>query len=75
MNWTSIAIGAAAIGFGLFAAYARHFAPHLVSKLGHMQQQYGNTAGYVVHFVAYSLIPIVIGATALYMGFHGRSFL
>jgi hypothetical protein len=38
----------------------------MFSKLERMKEAYGEKAGYAIHLVSYSLIPIGIGAYLLY---------
>ena len=74
MNLTTIAIGVAAIGFGLTTAYLRVTKPAAFKKLEAMKKMWGNTAGTVVHVIAYTVIPIVAGIIFLVQGISGVSF-
>ncbi len=64
----NIAIGCAALAYGLFTFWARSTRPESFKKLGPMKELYGDRAGYLVHFVGYSLVPMGIGVFFLLSG-------
>ncbi len=71
MNWITIAIGTLALGFGFYTIYIRVTSPEKFGKLAAMRKQFGDTAGTVVHTVAYSVLPIVAGITFIILGIQG----
>ena len=74
MNPITAGIGAVAILFGVFTAYIRATNPSSLKKLEAMKKMWGNSAGMAIHFVAYTLVPIVAGLVFLICGFMGISF-
>lgn len=66
-------IGAAALCFGIFTIYLRIQDPSKFKKLEAMKNQFGESAGLAIHFVAYSLIPIIAGIFFLIAGLQGKS--
>lgn len=67
-RWIEIAIGALAIGYGIFTLYTRIRSPERLSKLASMKRVYGNKAGEIVHVIFYTIIPIVFGLILLISG-------
>ena len=61
MNFNLI-LGGAAILYGLYTAYLRATAPEKLSKLEAMRQQWGQGTGTAIHVIAYTILPIVVGA-------------
>lgn len=54
-----------ALGFGLFTLIARHQDPTRFAKLKIMQEKLGDKYGYILHVVAYSVLPILVGVSIL----------
>ena len=75
MNTTTVAIGAAAAIFGLSTIFLRHTHPQWFKKFGPMKEKFGETAGYIVHFIGYSLVPIIFGVTMIIHGMNGGSII
>ena len=73
MNLLTIAVGVAAIGFGLVTAYLRITKPTAFKKLGAMKQMWGDTGGTVVHVIAYTVVPLVAGIAFVVQGISGVS--
>ena len=73
MNTTTVGIGAVAILYGIFTLCLRAVSPSSFKKLDAMKKMWGDSAGVGVHFVAYTIIPIVVGAVLVYMGVTGTS--
>lgn len=73
MDPLTVGIGALAIGYGLYTAWARKTKPGQFSKLEAMKRAYGDTAGMAIHVVAYTVVPVVAGAVFLYQGLNGVS--
>jgi hypothetical protein len=74
MNPGTILIGVAALGFGIYTAYARATNPAKFGKLEAMKKQWGQGAGKTVHLVAYTVIPIIFGIVIIVAGIQGVSF-
>lgn len=74
MDLPSIVIGIAALLFGVYTIYVRQTNPEKFGKLHAMKQNYGEKKGTVIHFVFYSLLPIVFGVVMVYSGYRGVSF-
>lgn len=64
MDYPSLVIGIFALGFGLYTLILRMTDPSKFGKLQAMKKLYGETAGNVVHIIAYTLLPLLIGITA-----------
>jgi len=62
-------IGFFAVAFGLYTLVARQLAPHQFAKLGPMKEKFGDKVGFVVHFLGYTLIPLIVGGVLLYQAF------
>ena len=62
-------LGIAALAYGVYTGYARTATTEKFAKLEAMKEQWGESTGNIVHLVAYTLVPIVVGlvliATAL----------
>lgn len=73
MNPLTIAIGAAAALFGVYTIYLRATAPEKFEKLQAMKDSMGDSVGMAVHTIAYSIVPLGIGATLIFAGVRGVS--
>ena len=74
MNPITIAVGVVALLFGIYTLYLHVRRPEKFAKLKAMQEKFGEKSGYAVHFLAYSVVPIVFGAVMIFAGLHGVSF-
>lgn len=54
--------------FGLTTIVARIFKPSLLGKLVAFQTRYGKKWGSVIHFISYSVIPLVTGISFIITG-------
>ncbi|MBR4135108.1 MAG: hypothetical protein IKU03_01665 [Bacteroidales bacterium] len=61
MNIFSLLFGIFAIGFGLFSLFYRKSHPEKFGKLQKMQERFGEKTGYIIHWIYYTLIPILLG--------------
>jgi len=73
MNPVTVVVGIAAIGYGLYTAWARRTRPEQFKKLEPMKQFWGERAGPIVHIVGYTVAPIVIGIVLVFSGLQGAS--
>jgi hypothetical protein len=71
MNITTVIIGVAAILFGLYTAFLRAKQPGKLGKLEAMKKKFGATAGNLVHLIAYTVLPLVVGAVFIFSGIQG----
>ncbi len=64
------ALGLVLIAFGLFTLWMRLTAPQsrMFSKLEPMQKALGSGLGTALHWVSYTVLPIVVGALMLIYG-------
>ena len=53
--------GVFCLAFGVFTLFYRKSHPEKFGKLQKMQERFGEKAGYVIHWINYTLIPIVLG--------------
>jgi len=75
MNLTTVGIGMAAIGYGLYTAWVHRARPEQFRKLGPMKKFWGDTAGLAMHFFSYTVMPIIVGALLVLSGLLGGSVL
>ena len=73
MNWTTMAIGLAMIAFGIVTAVLREVRPQVFWKLEPMKKFWGPRAGYWIHVLGYSIVPIVAGLMVVFSGARGFS--
>lgn len=64
MNF-NLLLGVFALGFGLYTLYARAASPNKFGKLEAMKKQWGERGGTIVHVVAYTVMPIIVGAVLI----------
>ena len=62
-------LGAGMIIFGLYTLVARQVAPEKFAKLEPMKKTWGPKAGFAVHFIGYTLLPIVAGTVMFISSF------
>ena len=48
-------------GYGVFTIIMRIVKPESLKKYFYMKNKYGNFFGFILHFTAYSLLPIILG--------------
>ena len=60
-----IILGGMGVAFGLYTLFARIFAPSHLWKLEPMKKQWGEKVGLAVHVLAYTVLPLVLGAILL----------
>jgi hypothetical protein len=60
---TNLLFGVFALLFGVVTLVGRFVAPQsaLFAKLGPMKERFGDTAGLVIHVVAYTVMPLMLG--------------
>lgn len=73
MDYITVTVGIAAIAYGLYTLYLRIKSPTSFAKLIAMKAKMGNTAGSLLHFFAYTIVPIVAGCSFIYRGVQGSS--
>ena len=64
-----IIIGVFAIVLGILSALQRIFKPESSRKLVAMRKTYGEKAGSIVHFVSYTVVPVLFGIVILVRAF------
>jgi len=75
MDFVTVGIGIAALTYGAYTLYARRSNPGAFGKMEAMKRMWGEKAGLAMHFVAYSILPIVFGIVAIIAGLRGVSLL
>lgn len=73
MNTLTMAIGIAALFFGLYNLFMRARQPHKLGKLQAMKDLFGAETGDRIHVGAYVILPLAGGAVFLFAGFNGVS--
>jgi hypothetical protein len=61
IDWFSFFLGFISLIFGIYTWIARKKTPEKFPKLQAMQEQFGTKKGFNIHFVFYSLVPVVLG--------------
>ena len=64
----NVILGGLMVVFGIYTLWARKFAPNRLWKLEPMKKQWGEKAGLVIHVLAYTVLPLVLGAILLIGG-------
>ena len=67
MNYTFLIIGLAAILYGIYTSIIRIKNPGKLRKLEATKKALGEKTGIVVHIIAYSVLPIIIGIIFILM--------
>lgn len=75
MDIGSVLFGTAFIVFAAATFFLRNSRPHIFKKLGPMKERFGERGGMIIHTIAYTVIPFVVGMIAVYCGLNGISFL
>ena len=75
MNPMTVGLGALIVAYGCYTAYARVKAPHQFHKLDAMKKFWGESAGVAIHFVGYTVVPIVVGIAMIIAGMNGLSII
>lgn len=57
----NIIIGVLCLAYGICTLILRKKKPESFSKLEAMKRAYGERTGYAIHFIAYSIMPILVG--------------
>lgn len=70
MNGVSLVIGGAGVAYGTGTLIGRAVRPEMCKKLVPMKQRLGDRGGLLVHLIAYSLMPSLFGAAAIFAGMH-----
>ena len=73
VNFGTFIIGLLALGFGISTLVMRMRNPERFTKLKAMKEQLGEKAGFLLHFTAYTAIPILVGIIFLLGGLRGVS--
>jgi len=75
MNPITVGLGALIVAYGCYTAYARVKAPHQFHKLDAMKKFWGESAGVAIHFVGYTVVPIMVGVAMIIAGMNGLSII
>ncbi len=74
MDPVTVGMGVVAMGFGGYTFVLRMTNPSRLKKLKPMQDKWGGQTGFVIHTVAYSLVPVGFGVAMVFAGLQGISF-
>lgn len=74
MDPITLLFGIVALAYGVYTLWARAAKPESFGKLQSMQSTFGKAAGTFIHFIMYTVVPIVAGIIALILAFQGKSF-
>lgn len=64
----NVILGIAAVGYGLFTIYLRLTGPTKLGKLEAMKKQWGDTAGTAIHWIGYTVMPLLVGSVLIFNG-------
>ena len=73
MNPTTVLVGIAAVGNGVYTAWVRNARPEQFKKLQPMKEFWGARRGVVIHTIGYTVIPILFGLAMIVSAFAGGS--
>jgi hypothetical protein len=66
MDYTNLIIGIFALCFGLYSIYMRLTNKFATSeKLIQMKARFGESTGNIIHLVAYTILPLLVGIVLL----------
>ncbi len=71
MDLVKVAVGSAALGYGLFTVFIRAKHPEKFAKLEAMKKAYGEKAGVIVHVIGYTVVPVAVGIFFIITGLKG----
>lgn len=71
MNILTVAIGVIALLFGVYIAVSRRLRPQKMAKLEALKDLFGDKIGNLIHFGAYTVIPLVAGGVFVFAGLQG----
>ncbi len=57
----TVIIGYLALALGVFCLFARHLLPNALFKFQPMKEKWGAKKGYIIHFLAYTALPLLFG--------------
>lgn len=60
IDWLSILLGVFALAFGIYTLIQRQKKPESFHKLIAMKKIFGDSAGNIIHLVAYGILPIFL---------------
>jgi uncharacterized membrane protein len=66
MNIILISIGIIMIAYGIFTYFLRKTKTNKLKKIEAMKNIYGKRAGLIVHFVFYTILPIIAGIVFIF---------
>ncbi len=71
MQYTTLALAAFIMLFGLYTAVTSYKSPNQLIRLKYMKEKFGKTAGIIVHTLVYAIVPIIFGYFMLKAGLNG----
>ena len=71
MQYTTLALGAAIVFFGIYTALTSIKSPEQLIKLKYMRAKLGLRAGTIFHTMAYVVVPLVFGFFIIRAGING----
>ncbi len=71
MNPITTLLGVAALLYGIYSLYIRFTNPAKFGKLEPMKKFWGEQLGGIIHFVAYTLVPLCAGVVLIIAGLRG----
>lgn len=73
MNIVTFIIGLLLFGYGIFTWISRKDNKKVFWKLEHMKKFWGEKTGASIHFISYTLLPIILGLIIIVSSFNGTS--
>ncbi len=75
MDLVTMGLGVVAAGYGVYTGYMRKKDPSKFGKLDAMKRFWGGKTGFAMHFVSYTIMPIVFGVMLIVAGSRGLSII
>jgi hypothetical protein len=73
MNLITFIIGLSALGYGIYTWISRKNNEKIFWKLKHMRKFWGERTGSLIHFISYTLLPIIFGIVIIIFSINGGS--
>ena len=73
MNYITIGIGALVCSYGILSGIFWFIKPEWFAKKEAMKDKWGNTAGSILHFTSYIIVPLILGGILIFGGITGIS--
>ncbi len=73
MQYTTVALASAILLFGIYTLIMSYRSPNDLIKLKYMKSKLGEKTGFVIHTIAYVIVPFIFGYFMLMAGLNGET--